>query len=131
MISTGAMNGWFAQALKQQLEWLQKKKGADIKVLLRAKQKHQNRINRIKLIQFEAMPRRNYWKNAGSGFWTIARTNGLDRQGILPMPCRLANRQDPENGKEFPEKCLSQRYFCETDGFLHKDWMLQLKVAEV
>lgn len=33
MISTGAMNGWFAQALKQQLEWLQKKKGADIKVL--------------------------------------------------------------------------------------------------
>ena len=73
MISKGAMNFWFVQALKQQLEWLQKKKGADIKVLLRAgKQTHQL----SKLLQFEAMPRRNYWKNAGSGFWTIARTNG-------------------------------------------------------
>ena len=101
MISKGAMNGWFVQALKQQLEWLQKKKGADIKVLLRAgKQTHQNCSN-SKQCQAELLEERRQWiLDYCQDEWMV---------GSPPSAfCCPANRQDPENGKEFPEKCLSQ-----------------------
>lgn len=48
------------KALKQQLEWLQKKKGADIKA-------------RCLFLRLLPLRRRNCLKNGGSGSWTTAR----------------------------------------------------------